>query len=58
MIQVSVRPTDYGLFPSQGVLRAVTDLEFAIEREDDAAGTIMLHFPREGFELLGCADSS
>ena len=48
---VTVMPGDYGLDPVQGRLVVSTADEFAIEREDARAGTVVVHFPRLGFQM-------
>lgn len=48
---VTVMPGDYGLDPVEGRLVVSTANEFAIERHDARAGTVVVHFPRLGFQL-------
>ena len=48
---VTVAPNDYGRIPVTGRLVAHTSTEIVIEREDDTAGEIMVHFPNIGFDL-------
>ncbi|RJF95824.1 glutathione S-transferase family protein [Noviherbaspirillum saxi] len=48
---VSITPTDYALDPVEGQLVAATAREFAVRREDPQAGSVVVHFPRIGFQL-------
>lgn len=48
---VAVLPTDYGLDPVEGELVLASANEFAIRRSDERAGTVVVHFPRLGFQL-------
>src|SRR4030095_10835689 len=43
---VTVTPTDYALDPLAGRLVGLTDDEVAIERDDERAGRVVVHFPR------------
>jgi glutathione S-transferase len=54
---VRVLPTDYGRQPVRGNLLAVNDRRISIAREDERAGTVHVHFPRYGFEVLADADA-
>lgn len=49
--RVAVMPTDYGLDPVEGDLVLSTTSEFALRRTDPRAGTVVVHFPRFGFQL-------
>lgn len=49
--RVAIMPTDYGLDPVEGELVAASATEFALRREDPLAGTVVVHFPRIGFQL-------
>ena len=49
--QVTVAPTDYGLDPVEGELVMATDNELGVRRTDPQAGTVVVHFPRIGFQL-------
>lgn len=49
--RVAVMPSDYALDPVEGELVLSTDNEFAVRRNDDRAGTVVVHFPRLGFQL-------
>ncbi|MBC7416305.1 MAG: glutathione S-transferase family protein [Herminiimonas sp.] len=55
---VTVMPGDYGLDPVEGRLVVSTASEFAIEREDARAGTVVVHFPRLGFQLKKSGDAA
>ena len=48
---VSVMPTDYALDPVVGELVICSGNEFAIQRDDERAGTVVVHFPRVGFQM-------
>ncbi len=47
--RVQVVPDDYGRDSVEGELVASSDQEIAIRREDERAGTVVVHFPRAGF---------
>lgn len=49
--RVTVMATDYGCDPVAGVLVGLSDTEIVIEREDERAGLLHVHFPRAGFQL-------
>jgi glutathione S-transferase len=49
--RVSVMPTDTGQDPVEGELVISTANEIAVRRTDERAGTVMVHFPRVGFQL-------
>ena len=49
--QVTVTPTDYAQDPVAGALRGFTRNEVAIERHDERAGRVMVHFPRIGYQV-------
>ncbi len=49
--RVDVTPDDYGRFPVSGELIHRTSTEIVIERIDEQAGRIMVHFPNAGFEV-------
>jgi glutathione S-transferase len=49
--RVAIMPTDYALDPVEGDLVVSTASEFAVRREDPQAGTVVVHFPRIGFQL-------
>jgi glutathione S-transferase len=48
---VSVAPNDYGRIPVGGRLLSWNRNEIVIQREDEQAGSIMVHFPNIGFEV-------
>jgi len=48
---VTVTPTDYGRDPVVGTLVGLTNEEVVIERHDERAGTLHVHFPRIGFQI-------
>jgi len=49
--RVTVTPTDYGMDPSAGTLVGLSEDEVVIERTDERAGTLHVHFPRAGFQV-------
>lgn len=49
--KVAVLPTDYALDPVEGELVLSTANEFALRRIDERAGSVVVHFPRVGFQL-------
>lgn len=49
--QVTVMPGDYALDPVAGELVMASEREYAIRRSDDRAGTVVVHFPRIGYQL-------
>ena len=48
---ITVMPTDYGRDPVPGTLVGLTRDEVVIERRDERAGTVHVHFPRLGFQI-------
>lgn len=48
---VNVMPVDYGLDPVRGELLTCSASEIAVRRTDPRAGTVVVHFPRFGFQL-------
>lgn len=48
---VNVMPVDYALDPVKGKLLNCTADEIAVRRTDPRAGTVVVHFPRFGFQL-------
>ncbi len=48
---VSVAATDYGSDPVEGTLVGLSREEVAIRRDDERAGTVVVHFPRIGFQI-------
>jgi glutathione S-transferase len=49
---VIVRANDYGRDPVRGALVSSTANELVLRREDERAGTVYVHFPRLGFEIV------
>lgn len=49
--RVAIMPTDYALDPVEGELVLASATEFALRRTDPRAGTVVVHFPRLGFQL-------
>jgi len=48
---VNVMPVDYALDPVRGELVTCSTDEIAIRRTDPRAGTVIVHFPRFGFQV-------
>lgn len=48
---VGVTPIDYGLDPVAGTLVGLTADEVVVERRDERAGTVHVHFPRVGYQI-------
>ncbi len=48
---VNVMPVDYALDPVRGELLHCSADEIAVRRTDTRAGTVVVHFPRFGFQL-------
>ena len=51
--EVTVTPTDYAQDPVSGRLVGLASDEAAIERHDERAGRVVVHFPRIGYQLKG-----
>jgi glutathione S-transferase len=49
--QVNVMPVDYALDPVKGELLTCSATEIAVRRTDPRAGTVVVHFPRFGYQL-------
>ncbi len=49
--RVVVAATDTGVDPIEGTLYGATKTQISIAREDPRAGSVVVHFPRLGFEL-------
>jgi hypothetical protein len=49
--RVTIMPTDYALDPVEGELLISTESEFAVRRTDPQASSVVVHFPRIGFQL-------
>jgi len=52
--RVLIQPSDYGIDPVEGELVFADAQEFALRRSDERAGTVIVHFPRLGFQLKKC----
>lgn len=48
---VVIRPDDYALDGSRGVLVAADEERWILARETDTLGLVHVHFPRRGFRL-------
>jgi len=48
---VTVAATDYGTDPVAGSLVGLSGHEVVLQRSDDRAGTVQVHFPRIGFQI-------
>ena len=48
---VTVTPTDYGMDPVAGTLVGLSNEEVVLRRHDERAGTVHVHFPRQGFQI-------
>jgi glutathione S-transferase len=49
--RVTVAAEAFGTEPTEGILRAATRTRYTLERSDDRAGLLHVHFPRIGFVL-------
>jgi glutathione S-transferase len=49
--KVAIMPTDYGIDPVEGELVLASETELAVRRNDPLAGTVVVHFPRVGFQM-------
>lgn len=49
--RVRIAATDYGVDPVIGTLAHASVFELALRREDERAGTVTVHFPRNGFAV-------
>ena len=52
---VQVMPVDYGLDPVKGELVQCSADEIAVRRTDPRAGTVVVHFPRFGYQISKAA---
>ena len=52
---VQVAPVDYALDPVKGELMYCTAEEIVVRRTDPRAGTVVVHFPRFGYQLQRAA---
>ena len=50
-------PIDYGLDPVSGELLQCDTDEIAVRRTDPRAGTVVVHFPRFGYQLKKTAST-
>ena len=48
---VQVMPVDYALDPVKGELLDCSAEQISVRRTDPRAGTVVVHFPRFGFQL-------
>jgi glutathione S-transferase len=48
---VTITADNFGLEPTPGVVGAATKTRLTLRREDERAGTVHVHFPRNGFIL-------
>jgi glutathione S-transferase len=49
--EVTITADNFGLEPTPGILVADTKTRLTLRREDERAGTVHVHFPRNGFIL-------
>lgn len=49
--RVTIAAEAFGTEPTEGILRAATRMHYTLERTDDRAGLLHVHFPRIGFVL-------
>jgi glutathione S-transferase len=49
--EVTVTPADYGCDPVAGALVGLRHNEVVVERRDERAGTVHVHFPRIGYQI-------
>lgn len=49
---VIVRATDYGVDPVEGALVHASAFELVVQRKDQRAGEVRVHFPRAGFSVV------
>lgn len=50
---VAIRPDDYGVMATEGVLVGATAHAWVLRRDTDGLGSLHVHFPRDGFVLQG-----
>lgn len=53
--RVQVVPDDYGRIPVEGRIVSLSAQHIAIQRKDERAGDVVVHFPRAGFLVKPCA---
>ena len=51
--RVTIAAEAFGTEPSEGVLRAASRTRYTLERSDERAGRLHVHFPRMGFKVEG-----
>ncbi len=56
--QIEIMPSDYGLDPVQGELLLVEANHVAVRRNDERAGTVVVHFPRIGYLIRKAAQGA
>ncbi|MCY1372825.1 hypothetical protein D9M69_600570 [compost metagenome] len=49
--RVTVAAESFGQEPTEGILRAASRTHYTLERSDERAGRLHVHFPRIGFVL-------
>jgi hypothetical protein len=49
--RVTIAAESFGTELTEGILRAATRTRYTLERSDERAGTVHVHFPRIGFVL-------
>lgn len=49
--RVTINAETFGQEPTEGILRAATRTRYTLERTDERAGVVHVHFPRIGFVL-------
>jgi hypothetical protein len=49
--RVTINAETFGQEPTEGILRAATRTRYTLERTDERAGLLHVHFPRIGFVL-------
>ncbi|MDP3203361.1 MAG: glutathione S-transferase family protein, partial [Hydrogenophaga sp.] len=49
--RVTISAETFGQEPTEGILRAATRTRYTLERTDERAGLLHVHFPRIGFVL-------
>ena len=49
--EVTITADNFGLEPTTGILVAATKTRLILKRNDARAGTVHVHFPRNGFVL-------
>ncbi len=55
--QVTIRSENFGLEPTQGELVAATRMHYTLQRTDERAGTVHVHFPRISYCLKAVASA-